>query len=448
MSIRASLRLTVLLLIAALWVAAPGFAQTQTQPEQPGGPFQGLFGGNEVNVRARQTLNFTFSAFADYESNDITAPNEGLVEQLSPIMTQTGLYFGASSSLNYGRRWRRASFSAAGGTSARYYPDLKEFTRVRDWGALAFTYAFGPKTTLNASQSAWYSPYFMNGWFPGMNPAVPGQPITPGYDNYTYYRPNWQFNTAVDFQRRLTRASSASAYYSLNYIDFLAKGLYPAATYYAQQITLRYQHSLSRSLSLRAGYSFNKYRHGLIFIPDERTRGDNIELGLDYQKTLKVGGRQTDIGATGGGTYVTFRKNRYYTYLVHAHATTMLAPKWSANLAYDRNFSFVEGLEAPYATDAVTVNVGGYLDRRTNLNFSGGYTHGTGVATSFGRTYGAWTGITQLQVAMTRNVALFGQGYFYHFDFKGDYPYSPLPTRQWNRWGIRGGVTFWVPLLR
>ena len=164
-----------------------------------------------------------------------------------------------------------------------------------------------------------------------MNPSVPGQPITPGFDNYTYYRPNWQFNTAIDFQRRLTQASSFSAYGYLNYIDFVQKGLYPQATYYAAQLSLRYQHSLSRSLALRAGYSFNKYRHGLIFIPDERTRGDNIEFGLDYHKTLKVGGRETNIGATGGATYITFQENTYYTYLIHAYTTTVLTQRWFAN---------------------------------------------------------------------------------------------------------------------
>ena len=440
--------MTAFVALAALLAVAPGSAQTQAEPEQVATPFRGLFGGNQANPRSRQALNVNFSVYANYESNDVNAPNADAIYQLSPLMMQTGLFFGGATSLDYRHRWRRATLSAAGGTSARYYPDFTEFTRMRDWGTVAFTYAFGPRTTLNASQSAWYSPYFMNGWFPGMNPVVPGQPITPGSDNYTYYRPNWQFNTAIDFTRRLTQASSFSAYGSLNYIDFLKKGSYPAATYYAGQLSLRYQHSLSKSLALRVGYSFNRWRHGLIFIPDERTRGDNIELGLDYLKTLKVGGRTTTLGASGGVTFITFQENTYYTYLIHAYATSWLTQKWFANLAYDRNFSFVEGLVAPYATDSVTANVGGYLNRRTNLNFSGGYTHGVGVATTMGRSYGAWTGLGQVQVALTEMIALFGQGYFYHYDFKGSYPYSPLPTRQWNRWGVRGGVTFWVPILR
>ena len=434
--------------VAVLVAATPGSAQTQTDPTQPGGPFQGLFGGNQANPRARQALNFTFSAFVNYENNDIAAPGEDVIQQISPLMTQTGVYIGGMTSLEYNKRWRRASFSAVGGTSARYYPDYQEFTRIRDWGTVAFTYAFGPKTTLNASQSAWYSEYFMNGWFPGMNPTVPGQPITPGFDNYTYRRPNWQLNTAIDFTRRLTQASSFSAYGFLTYIDFLKQQYTPGATYYTGQLSLRYQHSLTKELSLRAGYSFNRWRHGLIFIPDEHTRGDNIELGLDYQKTLEVAGRRTSIGATGGATYITFQEDTYYTYLVHAYMTSMLSRRWFANLAYDRQFSFVEGLVAPYATDSLTANIGGYLSRRWNVNFSGGYTHGVGVATTMGRTYGAWTGIGQLQVALTEQIALFGQGYFYHFDFTGEYTYSPLPTRQWDRWGARSGVTFWVPILK
>ena len=440
--------LTAFFALAVLVAAAPGAAQYQTEPQQPAKPFQGLFGGNQENPRSRQTLNVTFSVFVDYESNDITAPNADLLQQLSPLMTQTGVYLGGVTSVDYRHRWRHASLSAAGGTASRYYPDFDEFTRLRDWGSVAFTYAFGPKTTLNASQSVWYSKYFMNGWFPSMNPTVPGQPITPGFDNYTYYRPNWQFNTAIDFQRRLTEDSSFSAYASLEYIDFLKGYLYPGATYYAGQLSLRYQHSLTKSLALRAGYSFNRWRHGLIFVPDERTRGDNIELGLDYQKTVKVAGRKTSIGASGGITSIAFAENRYYTYLIHAYATSMVSQMWFVNLSYDRNYSFVEGLPAPYATDALTANVGGYLGRRTNVNFSGGYTHGTGVATSLGRDYGAWTGVAQLQVALTEKIALFGQGYFYHFDFHGDYPYSPLPTREWNRWGVRGGVTFWIPILK
>ena len=147
-----------LVAVATLLAAGPASGQGQTETGEPTRPFQGLFGGNEADARSRQTLNFTFSAFANYENNDITVPNPDIIQQLSPIMTQTGLYFGGMSGLDYRRRWRRASFSVAGGTAARYYPDFKEFTRIRDYGTVAFTYAFGPKTTLNASQAVWYSP--------------------------------------------------------------------------------------------------------------------------------------------------------------------------------------------------------------------------------------------------------------------------------------------------
>ncbi len=444
-------RLPAFLLIILAVCAAPAAAQSvalHAPPEQPAKPFQGLFGGNQENPRSRQTLNLTVSLFLDYENNDITAPNADIFQTLNPLMTNTGFYLGGATSAEYTRRWRHGTFSAAGGTAARYYYDFSELTRIRDWGSAAFTYAFGPKTTLSASQGVWYSPYFMNGWFPAMNPIIPGQPVTPGYDNYTYYRPNWQFNTGIDFTRYLTQDSLLNLGALIEYIDFIEKGALPPATYYAAQASARYQQKLTQGLSLRLGYIFRKYRHGLILIPDERTRSDNVDVGVDYQKTLKVAGRKTNLGFSGGLTYVTFQDNTYYTYLIHAYAATALGQKSYANIAYDRNFSFVEGLIAPYTTDAITVNVGGYVNRRMNLNFSGGYTHGTGVATSIGRTYGAWTGVGQIQVAANRNIALFGQAYFYHFDFTGEYPYRPLPTRNWNRWGLRGGVTFWIPILQ
>jgi hypothetical protein len=434
--------------IAALVAAAPGLAQTQTEATQPTRPFQGLFGGNEADLRARQTLNFNFSLMASYDDNSVTAFSPETAAELDPLLTYTGLYYGGAPSLDYRRNWRHGTFAAAGGTSVRYYPKQKEVTRVRDWGTVAFSRALGPRTTINASQGVSYSSYFMNGYFPSMTPVVAGEPVVPGYDNYTYRRPNYQFNTAADFEHRFTQKASASAYYSLTYIDFLKTDLYPTARYYAQQISARYQQSLARSLAFRVGYSYLRYRHGLIFIPDVRTRGDNVELGLDYQKTLRIAGRKTTLGFSAGSAMVTYLSKRYFTYLIHSYASSALGPKWVGVISYDRNFSFVEGLAAPYATDAVTANVGGYLNRRTNLTFGGGYTHGTGVATSSGRSYGAWTGVGQLQVAVAREIALYGYGYFYHFDFKGEYPYSPLPARQWDRWGVRCGVTFWVPLLR
>jgi hypothetical protein len=281
-----------------------------------------------------------------------------------------------------------------------------------------------------------------------MNPVVPGQAISPGYNNYTFYRPNWQFLTGVDFLWRPAQKSTVSAHYFLNYIDFVKKGFYPPATYYAQQISARYQYSISRHFSFRAGYSYNKYRHGLIFIPDERTRGDNIELGVDYLNTLRVAGKQVTFGASTGVSTVGFLGTTYNTALVHAYVASPISKTWNASITYDRNFSFVEGLQAPYATDAVAANIGGYFNRRTNVTFEAGYTHGTGVATSIGKSYGAWTGVAQLQVALARALALFGQGYFYHFDFVGSYPYSPLPTRSWDRWGVRVGASFWLPILR
>jgi hypothetical protein len=272
-------------------------------------------------------------------------PNPDIIQQLSPIMTQTGLYFGGMSSLDYRRRWRRASFSAAGGTAARYYPDFKEFTRIRDYGTVAFTYAFGPKTTLNASQAVWYSPYFMNGWFPGMNPSVPGQPITPGYDNYTYYRPNWQFNTAIDFQRRLTRPPRSPRMASSTTSTSCRRAL-PARDVYAAQLAFATS-TACRDLALRAGYSFNKYATADLH-PRRAHARRQYRLGLDYHKTLKVGGAN-NIGAR--------RRHLHHVpgeplhVLIHAYATTVLTQVVRQPLL-DRNFSFVEGL-LRHTTDSV-----------------------------------------------------------------------------------------------
>jgi hypothetical protein len=444
---RSSLRLVLLLSCAALCTATSGFAQTQTtQGDQVEKPFRALFGGNARDPRARQSLSLNLSLFGTYEHNGITAPNPDLLAQISPLMSQTGFYMGGVTSGEYQRNWRRSSLSANAGTTGRYYPNQGEFTRANTWGSAAFSHAFGPNTSMGASQSVGYSPYFTNGWFPAMNPVVPGQAITPGFNNYTFHRPNWQYLTGIDFLWRPTPKATVSAYYFLDYIDFKKTQLYPQATYWSSQISARFQYAITKHLSFRAGYGYVKYRHGLIFVPDLHTRQDNIELGVDYQNTIRIG-KRTTFGFSTGTSMVAYQSNTYFTALVHAYIDTAMGRTWYANVTYDRNFTFVEGLQAPYATDAVAASIGGYLNRRTNLTFQAGYSHGVGVATSEGRSYGAWTGIAQLQVALARAVALFGQGYFYHFDFAGSYPYSPLPTRAWDRWGVRAGLTLWIPVL-
>jgi hypothetical protein len=103
-------------------------------------------------------------------------------------------------------------------------------------------------------------------------------------------------------------------------------------------------------------------------------------------------------------------------------------------------------LTDPFIGDRVVASLGGFIGRRTDLYFSGGYVTG-----SFGlsdRNFDTAVAGARFRTALTRNLALFAQYFYYQYTFAESVAEDLfVPTAQ-ERQGFRAGLTIWVPLLR
>ena len=450
----------LIVVAASLALSCGGTASAQSQQGEPEKPFRGLFGGNEADLRSRQALDFRFSLYGAWEENVTTLLDsaEYTPSRFESLLNMTGYYAGATSSLSYSRRGKRFSFNAVGGAHFRYYTEQQEFSNASDWASVGFSASLSPKTTLSASQGVSYSPYYSNGFFPMLTAPVPGEVLSPSPDYYTFYHPNYSYTTAVNLGRRLTPRSSLSAYYNLNYVDFTEQDdLSSWQPFRNQMAGARYQHNLTKTLGFHAGYAYTEGRYGWYAAQAYPVKGHNIDVGLDYSQTLPLG-RKTTFGFATGTSIVEGTSNyadekgengRYYfNALVTAYVNTAIGRTWKAGVNYGRGLMFVQGFQEPWFYDSVWATLGGYLGRRVNVSFQGGWTNGGSYYALEGAGIDAWTALANLHVALTRTVAVFGQYFYYHYDVAGQQLLPFVAARDFERHGVRAGLTVWLPLLR
>lgn len=446
------------MLLALLASAPPARAQSEQQvkPLGPEKPFRGLFGGNEADPRSRQALDLRISLYGGWEESRITPVDPDAVPpRLESLINMTGYHAGETTSLTYARRGRRVSVNANAGAHLRYYTEQQEFTNASDWASFGFSASLSPRTTLSATQGVTYSPYYSNGFFPLLTGLTPGEPLSPALDYFTFYHPNYTYSTAVNLARRLTPRSSFSAFYNLNYVDFVERGDVTFFQPFRNQMAgARYQYSFTPTFGVHAGYSYVEGRYGWYASQGYPVTGHNIDVGVDYNKTLPLGRRTTFGFATGTsivkGTaaYGGDEGKYYFNAQVSAYLNTALGRTWNANVNYQRGLMFVQGFQEPWYSDSIGARFGGYLGRRVNVSAQAGWTRGTGYYSAQEGNIDAWTATANLQLAVTRTVALFTQYFYYHYDTRGQQMIPFFAATDFDRRGVRAGLSLWLPLLR
>lgn len=100
----------------------------------------------------------------------------------------------------------------------------------------------------------------------------------------------------------------------------------------------------------------------------------------------------------------------------------------------------------PFFTDQVTTTVGGYVGRRFDLVFTGGYATGV-LGLTVENPYRSWDGSAQARYALTSTTAVIATylRYYYEFERPNLLPPGFAPTN--DRQAFRVGLTFWLPLV-
>ena len=120
---------------------------------------------------------------------------------------------------------------------------------------------------------------------------------------------------------------------------------------------------------------------------------------------------------------------------------------WTGIVEYRRRLQYVDGFDRPLFGDAVITGFNGLLSRQMELSGRAGYTSGTVGLSARAPRFDSYTGSVRLRRALSRKLAGYVEGLFYHYSFDEDSRRPPGLPREFDRVAFRCGLSLWVPLL-
>jgi hypothetical protein len=178
-----------------------------------------------------------------------------------------------------------------------------------------------------------------------------------------------------------------------------------------------------------------------------------IDAGVDYRRSLSFT-RRTTLDFSLGSTIVrppvaeVQRQGLQYRVVGDASLTHEMGRTWRARLGYGRGVGFVEAFPEPVFSDHTNVDLSGFFNRRTELSVIATLTTGDVGLGSGSTRFESWNASARLRVGLNAMWALYTE-YLYYYQDLGDARLVPtgVPAGL-DRQSIRGGLTFWLPLLR
>jgi opacity protein-like surface antigen len=444
---------------AASLLPALASAQMPSQPSdnpQPASerrPYRGLF-GVPADATIKQSLDLTASVFNAFDDNvfadavDTTLPaNAG---QPPYSGQRNGWYTGMNAGLAYNRPGERVRIGLTGDVGAHRYYERDETAPIYRTAAAIGVRPWS-RTSFRVTQSFVYAPDYRLGLF--VSPDSPTGPLDPfttiSPDLNIYNLAAYHRATTVGVSQRIGRRASADGWYNLAVVDYVDQPY----DYTSRGAGFRYGQQLTRNLSLRFGYSYHDAEYREI----DRARPQllhNIDAGVHYGRALSFS-RRTSVSfstgsallATGQSTVDRDGEGLRFAVTGGANLTHEMGRTWTAAIAYRRGADFHEGFTEPFLSDGVTASLDGFLSRRLRFRSSVDYSIGTvGIGTDDHFNSGAAT--AGLELALSRNLALFGRYVYYQYEFDSQLAIDPRFSQSLERQGIRLGLSLFVPLVR
>ncbi len=441
-----------------LWL--PGLAHGQSG-ESNVRVFSSLFGGATSMRDGVHAVDFNASLFGGYD-DDVLSRGSNSPRPIDQRLS--GTFAGVQASLSYRRRHARGAFAASARTSYRYLTAQQEVIPTYHAAGLSYGTSLSPRTRVSFNQRVAYRPFFSVVPFdtgstldPSLGEIEPPElgggdmGTDPGGDfALASNRRAVTFSGGASLTREISRRSS---------LQFSAR--YAAAQFLSSDVqgfnNLRwgvsgnYTYRISDYLGARLGYGYRRF--------EARTGTDSdnhdINVGLLYNQPFVFGrGRTTLAFSTGSTMLVRERVDETGSsgdrFVWRALGTATLAHDfvgpWQGQVSYIRAVGFLDGLNEPFIGDRVVASLGGMLGWRTDLFLSAGYVTG-----SFGlrdRNFDTAIAGGRIRTALTRNLALFAQYFYYQYSFDDSLASDLFMPGATERQGVRAGLTVWVPLLR
>ncbi len=430
-----------MLVVARVGVATLA-AQTVTRP------YPAVFGGAGTAAPAKgPTLDLAVDAADAYDDNlqaDVAnAPNPSVVQA-------SGFYTVLAPSAVFETHSGKFHLVATGSSNVRYYGDLEKVLVTGHSAAVGLNAELNRKTQVFVNQAVSYSPAYLHGLFASVAPPAAGAPIEPASD-YT-----------VDDGRSMAYATTANVTHTINpKIDLSADGAYRRTDFtgntpgysnlrgYDVGGAMRYL--MTRNLKFRLGYTY----HYTEYTPEYHPEENDVGIGFEYSRALSALRRTTFAFnlspsiATGVSSPTELPEgDRQYRIGGDFSVIHQLTRTWTVRGSLRRGLAYIENVPRPVMTNAASVDAQGFLNRRTDLTVSAGYTSGELALSGTPPPFSTYTGVARLRFAFARNLAAFGEYFYYYYDFNQDFPLPPGVAPTLTRHGARVGLTLWVPLGR
>jgi hypothetical protein len=207
----------------------------------------------------------------------------------------------------------------------------------------------------------------------------------------------------------------------------------------------RFTRRVSRYASLRLGYTYRASDYARAV--NEGLKSHDIDVGVDYARSLSLSRRAVLAFGTGSSVITTVDRT-FYRVNGQVQLNVALSRKWDYALAYDRGLSYVNGFSTPVFADSFSTRLQGTLSRRFGVAASASYANGTQATVETSDRFSTYSVSTLAQFGLSRFVAAEVEYYYYNYDYPGSI-LSPLGVvSRLGRHGVRGGLSFWFPILR
>jgi hypothetical protein len=441
------------LVLAALAVPSSATAQPgagRGRQDGPERPFRGLFGAAPSDGSNGTSLALVASLNGGYDDNIVSdQPN------LDPRVSVGGEVYNGSAGLIFARSTDRSSLGLNLNAAKRYFPANTDLNAASYGAGIGYSRSLTRRTRLTLSQNVAYAPYYQFSLFPGLGPPGLGDTVPSNLDYAVTPQESWIFNSNVDLSRELGRRSSVRLFYGYGFQDMADSGVVddslltpdqPTSDLITHSAGFQFHRSLTRHAGLRLGYS---YRAGGYQYANDDVTAHNIDVGIDYARSLSIF-RRTTFSFSTGSSIVQIDNQRYFRFIGDVNLNHQLTRTWTARLSYNRGIGYVASFGEPFFTDGLSAAVSGYVGRRLTMNLTGAYVNGdVGISATPGGGVKTYSANFTAQYALLQILAADFSVYSYKYDFDDGSIVLPggLPG-QFERQGVRAGLSLWLPLIR
>jgi hypothetical protein len=340
--------------------------------------------------------------------------------------------------------------------SLNYYPDLESLTTSYHQASATFFHRFGNKSSLRLRPFAAYSPHYSMRLFLAPLPVDPESAgsldgavlAAPDVDSTIIQRASFRYGGNAEFRMQAARHSTVTVGYNYTKTDLSRD---PIGSFDVRSVGATFSHAVSQSASLRMGYALEESTYEGSSAPS--TRIQNLNIGIDYRKPLSQSRRSYLRFTTGSiiseqvaGVRAEGEGRRIQA-IGSASLVHQIGRTWSGQAQYRREVGYLEGFAQPVFSDSANVAVRGLLTRRADLSLNANYITGTSAIRQGAPRFESYSASARLRRALHRSLAVYVEYLYYHYNFHEvvDRPLG-LP-QEFNRNGVRVGLSLWIPVI-